>query len=302
MARISFDTFQETAAQDTGNGNYAVKLFSLKDDGDEAVVRIMHDSVEDFDIITTHPIKLGENYRKVSCIRDPREPMDKCPLCQAGHKIQQRFFIHMIQYEKDPQTGAVVATPVVWERAAREYATKLKTLIDEYGPLSQCVFKIRRNGKKGTMDTTYEILYGNPNIYRPDIYVADKGALEGYTALGKVVLDKDYNELTQFIATGNFPQRQQPNNNVAPAAAVPEIPDAPLTTNPAVVTQQPYVAPVVPTPAETTPYQPQATPSVGGYVPTNSSAVPAPGYIPQAGAPVSTMPGTAPGARPARYY
>lgn len=300
MARISFDTFQETSGQDNNNG-YAVKLFALKDDGDEAIVRIMHDSVEDFDIITTHPIKLGENYRKVSCIRDPREPMDKCPLCQAGHKIQQRFFIHMIQYDKDPQTGAIIATPVVWERSAREYATKLKTLIDEYGPLSQSVFKIRRNGKKGTMDTTYEILYGNPNIYRPDIYPADRGDLEGYTALGKVVMDKDYNELAQFVATGSFPQRQQTNESVAPAAAIPEIPDGPGIANPGIVTQQPFGAPVAPAPVqvETTPYQPQPMPQTGGHVPTT------PSYIPQTGTPVAPVPGTAapaPGARPTRYY
>lgn len=303
MARISFDTFQETAGQETNNGGYAVKLFALKDDGDEAIVRIMHDSVEDFDIITTHPIKLGENYRKVSCIRDPREPMDKCPLCQAGHKIQQRFFVHMIQYDKDPQTGAIIATPVVWERSAKEYATKLKTLIDEYGPLSQSVFKIRRNGKKGSMETTYEILYGNPNIYRPDIYPADKGALEGYSALGKVVMDKDYNELTQFIVTGSFPQRQQTNESAASGAA-PEIPDAPITTNPAIVTQQPFVAPVAPAVVDT-PYQQQVVPQTGGYVPTTPSAAPTPSYIPQTGTPMAPTPGTAapaPGARPARYY
>ena len=90
MARISFETFQETA--NNNQGNYDVKLFSLKDDGDEAIVRIMHDSVADFDIITTHTVKIGDNYRKVSCIRDPREPLDNCPLCKSGSNIQQRFF------------------------------------------------------------------------------------------------------------------------------------------------------------------------------------------------------------------
>lgn len=300
MARISFDTFQETAS--TNQGNYDVKLFSLKDDGDEAIVRIMHDSTADFDIITTHSVKIGENYRKVSCIRDPREPLDNCPLCKSGSNIQQRFFIHMIQYEKD-QAGNITATPVVWERAAKEYATKLTTLMQEYGPLSDNVFKIRRNGKKGDMSTTYEILYGNPNIYRADIYPKDTTPFEGYTALGKIVFDKTFEEINEFLATGNFPQRQRQEGVRESAPA--------NNTAPAVVSQQPYVPPVVP--GEVSPAVQQFTPAstpvasqpmTGGYVQPQSSATP-PQYVP----PVmpSTIPTSTTGpvgapSRPARYY
>ena len=290
MARISFDTFQETA--NTSQGNYDVKLFSLKDDGDEAVVRIMHDSIEDFDIITTHSVKIGENYRKVSCIRDPREPIDNCPLCKSGSNIQQRFFIHMIQYEKD-QAGNITATPVVWERAAKEYATKFKTLIEEYGPLSESVFKIRRNGKKGDMSTTYEILYGNPNIYRPDIYPKDATPFEGYTALGKIVFDKTFEEINEYLATGNFPQRQRQEASA-----------------PGVVSQQPYTPPVeaVPPVEQFVPAQAPVAPRsvTGDYTQTPPSVAP-PTYVPPVmpqttpvtpvGSPASAAP-----SRPTRYY
>lgn len=289
MARISFETFQETA--NTNQGNYDVKLFSLKDDGDEAIVRIMCDSSADFDIITTHTVKIGDNYRKVSCIRDPREPLDNCPLCKSGSNIQQRFFIHMIQYEKD-QAGNITATPVVWERAAKEYATKLTTLMQEYGPLSDNVFKIRRNGKKGDMGTTYEILYGNPNIYRPDIYPKDTTPFEGYTALGKIVFDKTFEEINEYLATGNFPQRPRQE-----------------ASSQGVVTQQPYTPPVeAASPVEQfapaqAPVAPQ--PMAGGYVQPQSSAVP-PTYVPPVMpqttpvAPVGSP--TAAPSRPARYY
>lgn len=216
MARISFDTLQETVSTGTGeNNNAGIKLFALKNDGDVAIVRIMHDNVQDFDILTTHKIKVGDKWRTISCIRDPREPIDNCPLCKANEKIQQRFYIHMIQYVKDDATGKITPTPVVWDRTAGEYATKFKTLIEEYGPLSNQIFKIKRNGKAGDMSTTYEILFGSPNMYPEELYPKTVEAFSNYTALGRIVLDKNYNEINTFLATGNFPQATNNTTNVA---------------------------------------------------------------------------------------
>ena len=76
----------------------------------------------------------------------------------------------MIHYVTDTQTGAIVPVPVVWDRAATEYANKFKTLIEEYGPLSNLIFKIKRNGKAGDMSTTYEILMGNQTMYPIEQY------------------------------------------------------------------------------------------------------------------------------------
>lgn len=225
MARISFDTLQETVSTNSGDNNNGIKLFALKNDGDVAIVRIMHDSVADFDILTTHKIKVGDKWRSISCIRDPREPIDNCPLCKNNEKIQQRFYIHMIQYTQEPN-GQIVATPVVWDRTAGEYANKFKTLIEEYGPLSDLIFKIKRNGKAGDMGTTYEILMGNQSIYPAESY-PKINAFDSYSALGRIVLDKNYNEINSFLATGTFPQNNNNtnanqvadgnmNNNVAP--------------------------------------------------------------------------------------
>lgn len=213
MARISFETAMANAPENNNTNSNGVSFFSLADDGDEAIVRIMHDSTADFDILTTHNIKLNDKFRKVSCIRDPHDPVDNCPLCSSGAPIQQRFFIHMIQYSN--VDGQITAKPVVWERSAGEYGTKLKTLLEEYGPLSDSVFKIRRNGKKGDMSTTYEIMYGNPNIYRADLYVKKPELFDNYNALGTVVLDKSYDEISQFVATGTFPEvaKQVTSNN-----------------------------------------------------------------------------------------
>lgn len=228
MARISFDTLQKTANNNNTDNNYGIKLFALKNDGDIAIVRFMHDSVEDFDILTNHKIKVNDKWRSISCIRDPREPIDNCPLCKAGEKIQQRFYIHMIQYIKDPTTGAITAVPVVWDRSASEYATKFKTLIEEYGPLSDQIFKIKRNGKAGDMSTTYEILFGSPNMYPENLYPKNTEVFANYTALGKIVLDKNYTDITTFLSTGTFPQTVAPSQK-NPENSAPQ--QAPATSN-----------------------------------------------------------------------
>lgn len=210
MAKISYEAFQKVQEeQDSGSG---VGFFSLKNDGDEAIVRIMHDSPEDYDILSVHPIKVGDKYTKVECI-DDNVHADSCPLCRAeGVKLQYRFFVHMIQYVKDEQ-GNIVSKPVVWDRSAREMSTKLNALIQEYGPLSDCVFKVRRNGKAGEKTTTYEIMFGNPNIYRSDLYPKDSVVFKGYSASGKQVMIKTADEMRHFLSNGTFPDKNTENAN-----------------------------------------------------------------------------------------
>lgn len=214
MARMNFNEYQEAASSiqaNTGNQNQ-VGLFALKNDGDEAIVRIMHDSDATFDIVLCHNVKIGERYRKVNCVRDPREPVDKCPLCASGASIQQRMFVHMIKYDK-ANDGTVIATPIVWDRSAKEYGKKLYSMIQEYGPLSDYIFKIRRNGAAGDMGTTYELMLANPNIYRNDLYPKLENAFDTYNAVGTIVIDRPAEDIAEFMTTGNFPQRQQSVNN-----------------------------------------------------------------------------------------
>ena len=270
MARISFDAFQQAASEQSGS---EVGFFSLKNDGDEAVVRILHNSSEDFDIIATHPIKVGEYFRKAACLRNPGEAPDKCPLCASGAKLQYRIFVHMIQYSTG-ENGTIIAKPVVWDRSAKDMSQKLVTMIQEYGPLSDCVFKVRRNGKAGDMQTTYEILFANPNVYRPDLYPKDAAAaFDNYDTLGTKVYNKSYDELVTFLNTGSFPGSQQ--SNQAPTQTA-----APATA--------PHTA---------------TAPTTGGYVAGAPSAADRPpfdgGTYVGAGAPAT---GTTAPARPNRYY
>lgn len=268
MSKISFDQIN---TNDGGN-DFKVGFFGLKNDGDEAVVRIMHDSTDSFDIVTTHPVQIGNKYRRVNCIRDPRDPLDNCPLCKSGAKIQQRLYIHLIQYVKDDQ-GNIIPQGKVWERAA-SYAVTLKNLIDEYGPLSNCIFKIRRNGEAGSMQTTYSIMFGNPAVYRNDLYPRDDRIFEGYSVVGSAVMDKTFDEIAEFMATGEFPQVQKQQTPVQQQV----VPQNPTPT---------YYPPQQPAaPQNPVPYQP-APPQYSNYQTNDPNVVQQSTTAPQ---------------RPVRYY
>jgi len=206
MAQISFEQASEVMNSFNGDGN-SVGFFTLRDDGDEAVVRFMHDNTSTFDIVACHSINIDGKYRKVNCIRDPREPLDRCPFCNNGIKIENRFFIHLIQYDKD-QNGNIVASAKIWERSLA-YAKQLANLIQEYGPLSDCIFKVRRDGAKGSMDTKYQIMFASPQVYRPDLYPKRPELFENYKTIGGIVMDRTFEEMSEFLSTGKFPERKQ---------------------------------------------------------------------------------------------
>ena len=225
MAQINFDDVQNNS-----NNQNGVNFFGLADDGDEAVVRILCDDVADFDILSVHEEMVNGKRRKIDCLRTPRDPLDMCPLCSAGHRTSQRFFIHLLEYIKD-EDGVIQVYPRIWERSTA-YCTTLKNLIEEYGPLSNSVFKIRRNGAKGDLKTTYSIMFGNPSIYKEEFYPIDVSGFEGYSVLGTIVLSKDEHDLQYFLNCGEFPETSSDSNaekstvdtSSRPIRTVPNVP------------------------------------------------------------------------------
>lgn len=231
MAKLDWNTYQQRAAameerQAAGNGP-RVGFFALKNDGDKAVVRIMHDSPEDFDLVAVHSVNIDGRYRNVSCLRGPNDPMDMCPFCDAGEKTYLKIYVHLIEYTKD-ENGQIVATPKVWERTA-SYAKTLVNYMNEYGPLSDLVFTITRNGAKGSRDTTYSLMYAPPQIYREDLYVKDTTLFEGYQATGAAVLEKSYEDMLKMLdpAAGQTPANNYAANVAPKAAARPNTYQAP---------------------------------------------------------------------------
>lgn len=229
MSQINYEAFQsqKSRSENQQNGPY-VGYFSLKNDKDEAVVRFMHESPMDFDIVTVHPVTINNKYKKVNCIRDPKDPIENCPFCAAEKQIQQRFYIHLIEYVKQ-EDGSIKPEAKLWDRPV-SYITTLKNLCDEYGVLSENVFKIKRNGVAGSFDTTYDIMYANPNIYKADIYQKKDELFENVKAVGTAVLDKSFEELVALLGS-NDGQPGQPSSPVAPVAPQPAVQPQPMPNN-----------------------------------------------------------------------
>lgn len=264
MAKVNFNNLDEAelnGGNNSGNGN-DVGFFTLKNDNDEAVVRFMCDSTDDFEILTVHDVQIGQRYRKVNCIRDPREPLDNCPLCKNGTRISNRFFIKLIQYNRvtDPTTGvqSIVPQAMIWERSTA-YAKTLKSYLDNYGPLSDIICKIIRHGKAGDMQTTYEIVPNlSKTVFPDEVYVKDPTIFGNFEAFGTIVMDRTYEEMAHFVATGEFPAKPQTQTTAPAVDVTPRTYDSPAAA--------PQYAPAA-APQYQAPVAPAATniPPTGGY-------------------------------------
>ncbi len=270
MAKVNFDTAMnnETATSVSSGDSSQVGFLMLRNDGDEAIVRFMYDSVEQFDIHTVHTnVKVGERFREVNCLRDPSDPVDNCPFCQAQMPLQQKFVIKMTQYVIDNTTNQITAKPVVWERSVA-YARTLKGYLDNYGPLTDILCKIIRHGKAGDQRTTYEIIPNlNKNIYPDKLYPKNPEIFGDYDPLGRLIYDKNFSEMTTYLQTGNFPLNRSNGTTLsAPNEPTVSIPprssqSAPRTYEPASDLPQ-TAAPSYATPTTQQPtYAPTATPA-----------------------------------------
>lgn len=198
MAQINFNELNNnTKSTKTGPG-----YFSLKNDKDEAIVRILANSVDDFDIVTCHDVVVDGRNRLVNCVKGPYDASEKCPFCEAGENLRQVFFIHLIQYESDDK-GNIIPVAKVWQRSTY-YATIIRDLISEYGPLSEIVLKIRRNGVAGSKDTNYTIIPANPAIYKNENYPF-VDLFGDYKVVGRMVMNKSVNDMRFYIDNGYFP-------------------------------------------------------------------------------------------------
>ena len=124
----------------------------------------------------------------------------------------------MLQYTSGSH-GEVEVKPVVWQRPMM-FAQKLKSYIDNYGPLSDIICKIIRHGAAGNKQTEYEVV---PNlskaIFRDDIYVKDFSAFNNYTALGRMIMNKSFEDLQEYVRTKTFPIHNK-NNGTTTAAKI----------------------------------------------------------------------------------
>lgn len=256
MARLDYSTYvKKESNQNYGDKDYKVSFFALKDDGDEAVVRFAYDSVEDFHIATVHAVEVEGKQRRVSCLRTGTEPLSKCPLCGAGHRVYDKMFVKIIQYTTDA-SGHVQLQARIWERPAY-FSKTLENYLKEYGPLRDNVFKIKRRGKKGDTKTTYDILYANPAIYKESIYVKNFTDFDDFEINKFFYTEKTADEMRIFLTTEKFPEKQKTaTSTIAPAVPTSSQPVVPQTQTGGYVQQTTTGAPVQST-VTTTSYEVQ---------------------------------------------
>ena len=207
--QVSVEDMLKPDEQPMNKGDKKNQYFSLQNDGDSAIVRFLHQDINDFEVLDVHNIKLGGYNRKINCLRTPYGSKDECPLCSANiydeekggytYPLQRKFFIHMIKYD-NPQTPIIQ----IWERS-KDYIKKLKQLSDDYGPLCDRLYKIVRHGANGSMDTTYDILPLDKDRYNPELYAFDRNELNYQKALGTTVLNESVEGMQEYLTTGNFP-------------------------------------------------------------------------------------------------
>lgn len=139
-------------------GNFSkTGWFQLKDDGDTAVVRFLDkgevgieangEPKYDFDIHEVHKMDVdgsGKD-RTVLC------KGEQCELCKAGNKPSLRMFLQMVNLDETDKEKQLQ----LWERGVNDIKTILG-FCGEYGALNDRNFKIKRNGAKGNLKTTYQ--------------------------------------------------------------------------------------------------------------------------------------------------
>ena len=207
---------------DNYKGNSGTNFFGLENDKDVATVRFCHNDAGDIEIIACHEIEVDGKRRKVSCLRSYDDPIHLCPLCAAGNRLQLRYFVHLIEYHKSFD-GKITSEKKVWERG-RTFQKEILGLSGRYNPLWQTAFEIERQGKKGDQTTKYGIY---PMNYSLDEFPAAEEDLENDTVMGTIVLDKNADELSHYINTGEFPSTGATNGTeqVAPRRDVPTTPN-----------------------------------------------------------------------------
>ena len=177
MAQFNYEQYAaQQAAQKTSGGNQTsnnrteVHFFGefMKSDGDVAVVRFPYKAMSEVMFETTHLVDYpGRKFKtRVSC------GGDSCTICNEGVKIDSRCFVKGLIYVAD-DNGKMNRYNAVWDRPAPFADIEIKNLINEYGDLTACLFKIRRTGTGTATRYTISIVLPNNSIYNDTTCPAD---------------------------------------------------------------------------------------------------------------------------------
>lgn len=199
MASFNYDAYAAQRAQRSNNpnGGPEVRFLNeyLKEDGDVAVVRFPYHSMSDLVFETTHSVTFpGKRYpSRVRCTGEG------CPFCAQGVKLDTRFFAKVLAYVVDEQSGEVKLVNAVWDRPAAFADIDIKNLMQEYGDISNHLFKIKRNGTGVATRYTISIVMNN-TVYNPAVYKADFSELDNVDPVK--ILSKSLAQYNEALTSG----------------------------------------------------------------------------------------------------
>ena len=243
MSKFNFNEYQDVvnrAQAGSAQKNNAVKVgfFKLKNDGDEALVRINVSSLDELQFAAVHQLGANNRWMKVSCL-SPIGAFDHsdCPLCQkvaegdtSIGKAAKRVYVQLLVAYRD-QNGqfSAEAQPVIWERPAG-FSKEIAGLLRDYGDLKEHIFKVTRNGAAGSMQTTYTISY-IPLYDRPEVVSKDFGAFVNFNIAKHSYWEKTKEEIETFLATGEFPEVEKKSDNLTTLENGIKVGGAPVFAN-----------------------------------------------------------------------
>lgn len=264
MANFSYSDYQNVIAkaQNGADGSVKIGFFKMKNDKDEALVRFNVTTLDNLQFATVHQLGAAHKWMKVSCLNPVGSYQDSCPLCaavSAGNnsigKASKRVYVQMMVSYKDPTTQQFAAAiPVIWERPAG-FSREIANLLNDYGDLTQRVFKVTRNGAAGNMQTTYSISY-IPLYDKPEAVTADFGAFANFNIAKHSFWEKSIGDINIFLNTGAFPEVTRATQTPMPTDV-----DAP-TYNPPVTQVPLYNPPIYGGAPQTESFQAPVTTSV----------------------------------------
>lgn len=191
MGRIGYDE------QDKYSSSSSAEWFRLPNDKDVATVQFLTDNADEFEIYATHVVKIDGRDRYVDCLRNHDESVDVCPFCAAGVPTKVVRFLVMFD--------TVDQKVKIWERGKR-FIDRIANYTNKYQPLSNYVFEIERNGKAGSMDTTYE-------VFPTDEEAFDTADMDYPKILGGIIMDKSFEDMEYYLDNDKFPDTEAKASN-----------------------------------------------------------------------------------------
>lgn len=191
---------QEVDNYKTSNGG---SFFSLANDKDYARVRLLYNDMNDVELFSVHEVEVNGQTYWVNCLREYDQPVDTCPLCKSGNRLQVKMWVPLYMVDTDEVK--------IWERG-RTFISKLESANRRFNPLVSNIFEIERNGKKGDQNTTYELIQvEHDNVSLEELPQAPQ-------VEGTIVKTLTFDELQEFVQTGKLAGATTANATRNPAS------------------------------------------------------------------------------------